>query len=328
MRAALALVALTLAGCAARAPEVPVAEPAPVALPEPPPPSQAKLRLARAEAARAANTTAKATAPSEASRNMRLYLAIAEAGLISRGKLRLDRDPPAPPVTADSLTRSFFAVALRDEYLPTGKRAPAGGAPAPLRRWAEPLAIQPVFGDSLSPADRAPIRAALAAQADRMARASRHPVSLTAKGGNLIVLVLNDDERRAVGLGLAALMPGIPPRDIAAIRTMSPGNYCTAMTYSRGGGPVYVGGVIVIRAELPPRLRSACIEEELAQAMGLANDSPLARPSIFNDDEDFAVMTRHDEALLRILYDPLLSPGMTEDQAAPIVAAIAAEVAR
>ena len=44
--------------------------------------------------------------------------------------------------------------------------------------------------------------------------------------------------------------------------------------------------------------------------MGLANDSPDARPSVFNDDEEFAFLTRHDELLLKMLYDPRLRPGM------------------
>ena len=59
--------------------------------------------------------------------------------------------------------------------------------------------------------------------------------------------------------------------------------------------------------------------------MGLVNDSPTARPSIFNDDEEFALLTRQDEMMLRMLYDPRLRPGMTEAEARPIVEAIAQE---
>ena len=84
--------------------------------------------------------------------------------------------------------------------------------------------------------------------------------------------------------------------------------------------------VAVIRAELPPRLRRSCVHEELTQGMGLANDSPRARPSIFNDDEEFAYLTRHDELLLKILYDPRLRPGMSEAEAQPIVLQIAREL--
>jgi hypothetical protein len=70
----------------------------------------------------------------------------------------------------------------------------------------------------------------------------------------------------------------------------------------------------------------ACIHEELAQGLGLANDDPQARPSIFNDDEEFALLTGHDELLLQMLYDPRLRTGMTAAEAAPVVREIAAEV--
>ena len=55
---------------------------------------------------------------------------------------------------------------------------------------------------------------------------------------------------------------------------------------------------------------SVGLSKELAQGLGLPNDSPTARPSIFNDDEEFGVLTRHDELLLRLLYDRNLAPGM------------------
>ena len=83
----------------------------------------------------------------------------------------------------------------------------------------------------------------------------------------------------------------------------------------------------IIRAELPPRLRTSCIHEELAQGMGLANDSPTARPSIFNDDEEFALLTNHDALLLQMLYDQRLTPGMTAETATPVVRTIAGELA-
>ena len=51
-----------------------------------------------------------------------------------------------------------------------------------------------------------------------------------------------------------------------------------------------------------------------------------ARPSIFNDDEEFALLTGMDEAMLRILYNPLLVPGMTEAEARPIVFDLAARL--
>ena len=68
------------------------------------------------------------------------------------------------------------------------------------------------------------------------------------------------------------------------------------------------------------------MHEEVAQGLGLANDSAAARQSIFNDDEEFALLTSHDEFLLRMLYDPRLKTGMSAQQALPIVRRIAAEL--
>ena len=82
----------------------------------------------------------------------------------------------------------------------------------------------------------------------------------------------------------------------------------------------------MIPSEHPDLLRLTCIHEELAQALGLPNDSNAARPSIFNDDEEFALLTPQDEAMLRLLYNPALHPGMTEAQARPIVQTLASRL--
>ena len=76
----------------------------------------------------------------------------------------------------------------------------------------------------------------------------------------------------------------------------------------------------------PDLLRLSCIHEEIAQGLGLSNDSPAARPSVFNDDEEFGLLTTHDEFLLRILYDPRMRPGMNEIEAREQAELIASEL--
>jgi hypothetical protein len=90
--------------------------------------------------------------------------------------------------------------------------------------------------------------------------------------------------------------------------------------------PGRVDYIIVIPAEVGGILRRSCIEEELGQTFGPGADFDEARPSIFNDDAEFALMTRHDEELLRILYDPRLKPGMTAAEAMPVVHRIVEEM--
>jgi hypothetical protein len=99
--------------------------------------------------------------------------------------------------------------------------------------------------------------------------------------------------------------------------------YCLVYAISSGGGSTYTKAFAVIRAEHPDLMRLSCLHEEITQGLGLANDSPAARPSIFNDDEEFALLTPMDELMLKMLYNPLLTPGMTEAEARPIVNALA-----
>lgn len=322
---ALALL-LALAACSDRPPEPetppPAAEPPPPQRPEQPRADQAALRRERAETARAAAARADVAANTPASRNMRDYLAGIEQALIARGRLRTD-DGSDIALTPEKLAEDFVEVALHDEYLRQGGKLISRPTPAPLRRWQQPVAIRLEFGDSVAPVQRNRDRAEIADVAARLQRVSGHPVGLTGAAGNFQVLILSEDERRAIGPRLASLVPGIPEGDIAALRDLVPQNYCTVFAYSSGNSPVYSQAVALVRAELPPRLRRSCMHEELAQGMGLANDSPRARPSVFNDDEEFAYLTRHDELLLKILYDPRLRPGMTEAEAVPIVRLIA-----
>ena len=72
-------------------------------------------------------------------------------------------------------------------------------------------------------------------------------------------------------------------------------------------------------------MRQSCLIEEIAQSLGLPNDSEVA-PSIFNDDQRFTHLTEHDKILLRTLYDSRLQPGMKERQVMPLVEDIISEL--
>lgn len=324
------LAVLAVAGCA---PD-PVQPGAPLQRPDPRPeieesaPDQAQLRRARAERNRAANAAAQTATlqTSPASRSQQEFYAGVERRLLSQGRLRRDRVPQDAPIDAEMLTRNFLAIALRDEYSQSADGLVAQDRAAPLRRWAQPVRMQIEFGASMDMAARPAWRSEVGDYAVQLSEATGHPVRLVAQGGNFTVLVVSEDERRAIGPRLQELVPGIPARDRQILADLPPSITCSVFAYSEGGGSTYAHAVAVIRAELPRLLRSSCIQEELAQGLGLANDSPQARPSLFNDDEEFALLTRHDELLLKILYDRRLSPGMTEAQAAPVVRQIASEL--
>lgn len=270
------------------------------------------------------------TAPSEVSTPARsttsTYYRKLQDTLLSQGLLREDIAPGDAPFGARQLVENFVKIALYDEYGNAEGRLSQSERVSELRRWEAPVKMRIEYGESVSAADRAANNALISAYAGRLARVSKHPVKTVDRGGNFTVFIVNEDERRALGPRLSSLVKGISAGTIEAITSLPPSTLCVVYSFSDGKSPVYTQAVAVIRAEHPDRLKRACINEELAQGLGLANDSLRARPSIFNDSEEFALLTRHDEMLLKMLYDPRLKPGMKEAEARPIVQTIATEL--
>lgn len=261
---------------------------------------------------------------SQASAQLRSYLNQVQGAQLSQGLLRRDGGGTDTPFTNSMLARNFENVAFFNEY---NNSFTGRGGPSPLRRWAAPVRMDVIFGDGVPPSQRKSDTANIRSYAARLGRATGHPVSMS-NNANFIVIVAGEDDRAEALAQAAARIPGISASSLAPLNNLRSDTYCVVVAYAAGSGPnTYTAALAVIRAENPSLLRLSCIHEELAQGMGLANDSPSARPSIFNDDDEFALLTRHDELLLQMLYDNRLRAGMTADQARPTVQKIAAELA-
>lgn len=286
---------LALAGCIGTpAPEPPRPSPPPVA---PPPPTPKSIA---------------ATA----------YYAQVQQVLLREGMLRTDPGSEVR-VSPERLTENFLRIALYQEFTRGTGGITRSETASPLTRWRDPVRVALRFGASV-PADRqATDRARIASYLDRLSRVTGHPIGLSETEPNFWVYVVSEDEREALGPELQSLRFSIEPDVIQAVTRMSPTTYCNVFAISGAESHVHRNAVAVIRAENPDLLRLSCFHEEIAQGLGLPNDSPRARPSIFNDDEEFALLTDQDELMLRILYSPELRPGMTAAEARPIVLSLA-----
>ena len=268
-----------------------------------------------------------ATTPSAESALYTQYYAQTEARLLREGLLRQSTTPSDAPVSRRALARNFEAIALYDEYALENGRFVARQTPSRLRRWIDPVRIEAHFGPATDPQKMARDRQILANYTRQLSRAARHPIDLVGSGGNFHVLFISRDEQAEIGPYLRSIAPNIDASIIREIENLPRYTFCSVYAFARSNAqPEYRSAVAVIRTEHPDLMRTSCIHEEIAQGLGLPNDSPTARPSIFNDDEEFALLTAHDELLLRVLYDPRLDIGMTPDEARPIVEAIAAEL--
>lgn len=266
--------------------------------------------------------------PSEASRALATYYQRLEADLRTQGLLRTDPGGRDTPFGARDLARNFELIAFFDEYERGAGLRASSGQPVPMRRWSDPVRIKVEFGPSVAKDKQQQDSRNIRAYAARLARASNHPITMDAARPNMTILIYGEDDNRLLAQRARQIVPGISNGALSVFRTLPRQIHCFVMAFSGGGldSNVYQQAIVVIRAEHPDLLRASCIHEELAQGLGLANDTPRARPSIFNDDDEFALLTRHDELLLEMLYDPRLSPGMTLDQARPIIAEMAEEL--
>lgn len=263
--------------------------------------------------------------PTPKSAAARAYYAQVQATLLREGMLRTDSGSEIP-VSATTLAQNFLKVALFDEYHRSASGFVTGETASQLRRWEMPVRFGLRFGASVPPDQQETDRIRIAGLVSRLAHLTGHLMVMDDVSPNFWIYVVSEDEREALEPEIRAVLPSLSPGEVAGITRMPRSTYCMVYAASAGGDGAYTQAFAVIRAEHPDLLRLSCMHEELAQGLGLPNDSQQARPSIFNDDEEFALLTDQDELMLRILYNPELHPGMLLAEARPIVIALARRI--
>ena len=264
--------------------------------------------------------------PSADSRALATYYGRLQNDLLARGLLRTDGGGPDTMFTDRMLADNFVQIALFDEFVATDRGLRAQATASRLRRWTVPVRFAVEFGDTVPEDQRTHDLVNVRTYVSRLSRVSGHPMQVTDTDPNFHVLILNEDDRSGYADRLRALVPGIDPISARAFLDVPRDTLCLVLAFSQDGSPSYSQAVALIRGEHPDLMRLSCIHEELAQGLGLANDSPRARPSIFNDDEEFGLLTTHDELLLRMLYDDRFRPGMDAEEATPIARVVATEL--
>lgn len=211
-----------------------------------------------------------------------------------------------------------MALVFRAEAL-EGGFAPRGGAPAALTRWEiEEIGVRLEGG---APEDHEAAREILARLSKLTGRRFQEGGRHENGAPDLRIRFLAPAARRAEGAAA---------QDFRALRRLwaeDEAVFCLALGETDDDGALKRAEVLV-KSEASPERRRSCLIEETAQAMGLFNDATTRGASVFNDDDRYAELTAQDEDLLRLLYDPRLTPGLTAEQAAPLVRAIAVEMAR
>lgn len=257
------------------------------------------------------------------------FYAAAEARIRAHGGMRTDTNPADARFSRDDLARNFMRIALFDEYETVDGHYVPSETPSNLRRFERPVIVRVVNGAATSVAAAQFNTHAVTQYTNRLAQITGHDIRLAEAGerGNMVVFFLNRQEQPEVARQLGRYVIA-PPFEVEAAFSNSPNSLlCGAFSLSHKRTPdSYRSSVILIKSEHSEAQRMACVQEEMAQALGLTNDSRAARPSIFNDDEEFAHLTRHDALLLKILYDSRLEAGMSPAEVRPLLPAIISDI--
>jgi hypothetical protein len=258
--------------------------------------------------------------PSAKSKSLMRYYARLQSHLQAQDLLRTGGGGIDTPYTKADVARNFERIAFYDEYVRgAGLRASSEG-PDILRRWVRPVRMQLEFGDTVPDAIRQTDTVVVRNYAARLSRITGHHISMSENDPNFYVIISSEDDRAKTVDRVRQLVPDIGPTTLEIIRNPPRSIYCMVLTFiARDAPTTHNMAIALIRSEQPDLMRRSCVHEELAQGLGLGNDSATARPSIFNDDEEFALLTTHDEELLRLLYHPTLKPGMSLNQARPLI---------
>ena len=220
----------------------------------------------------------------------------------------------AGPVRAESfsnadLLRNFDIVAFGNEY--TGRRFDV------VRKWREPIRIG-IDGSNHPPY----LETYLEDMAQQLSDATGHPIELyysiglqrakrlppdfDSKKVNVFVLYLSGQGTRDAVHKYFGGSDTEKEALLAEATCMA--NYRTRQNEIRSA-------VIIFPDRHPESYHRACVVEELAQILGLPNDSNLVSPSIFNDSSREFELTDHDIWLLRALYQKDIAPGMPRNDA-------------
>jgi len=231
------------------------------------------------------------------------------ASLQANEKLRTDVDPADAPFDGGDLERNFVKIAMFSEYDEDLNAVPTETT---LRRWEEPIRYR-FIGKGVTADDRRQMRELSL----RMTRLMGLKVEPIAKDANLLIMYLDAEERAEFNESAAEKWG----EDFAEFNERCASSWkfpCIGRLFRKDSGEIALG-LVFIKSEIEGLFRESCLHEEVIQSMGLTNDDPDVRPSIFNDDEEFALLTRHDEYLLQMLYDQRLKPGMSVEEVKPLL---------
>jgi len=243
------------------------------------------------------------------------------------GLLRQDGGGADTPFDSEDIMQAFEQVAFFNEYSISKSKLEPNLTPVLLAKWNTPINIATKFGSSVTRKEKNRNLKEIGDFSKNLSEITDHKIEMSEQNANMFVIFGNQEEVPILIEEISFLSTQFDTQKTKVLSKLPKDIQCLAMTSVKAdtnGNIVFA--LIIIRSELPTLLKTACIQEEIAQGLGLSNDSHLARPSIFNDDDEFATLTEFDKILLKILYDKRLNSGSSFQYSSDIINQISLEL--
>ena len=258
---------------------------------------------------------------------LRKYYTRMEKRKLSMELLRQDGGGLDTPFDVNDLIEAFEQLAFYNEYNISNNQLSPNPDPVSLGKWSSKINVAVRFGSSININQKNKDLLEIRNLISLLSKITNHEMVLSDKNVNMYVVVGNQKEISELTDEIGLYLTEFDPRRIPVISKLPKDIHCMAMTSMNSRESAEIkSALVIIRSELPEIMRRACFHEEIAQSLGLTNDSHLARPSIFNDDDEFATITRFDEILLKILYDSRLKSGTSRKEASQTIKKITNEI--
>ena len=258
---------------------------------------------------------------------LRKYYNRLEKRKLSLGLLRQDGGGTDTPFDVEDIVEVFEKLAFYNEYNIDENRLLPDKKIVNLGKWSSKINISTLFGASVDIKQKEKDLLDINNLLVILSKATKHEIEISKQNVNMYVVVGNQKEVEEIVSEISINSPEFNPKRLPIITQLPKEIHCLAMTsISSESGPEIKTALVIIRSELPNLMRKACFHEEIAQSLGLTNDSHLARPSIFNDDDEFATLTKLDKILLQILYDSRLYSGISNQESSRLLRQVATEI--
>ena len=204
------------------------------------------------------------------------YYSRLEERKISLGLLRQDGGGADTPFDVDDIVEAFEQVAFYNEYDISGDKLLPNSEAVKLAKWKSNINISVRFGNSVNKKQKDNDLLEINELIGVLSQVTNHNIKISQQNINMYVVIANQKEIKDLIAEIGLLQPEFDPQRIPIITQLPRDIHCMAMTSMNVQANSGISSsLVIIRNELPHIMRKACIHEEIAQSLGLTNDSHI-----------------------------------------------------